>query len=93
MVLVGNKSDITDQRAISTEQAQELATSLGFKYFETSTKVNINVSQTFDSLVDEISEKMMKSVEKNPDFNLRLNEESLEKSGKERTNSSSGCSC
>ena len=93
MVLVGNKSDMIDQRAISTEQAHQLATSLGFKYFETSAKDNINVSQTFDSLVDEISEKMVESIEKNPNFNRRRNEESLENSGKERTSTSSGCSC
>ena len=55
-VLVGNKADITEQRAISTEKAQELATSLGFKYFETSAKSDINVAQVFGYLEDEIME-------------------------------------
>ena len=93
MVLVGNKSDMIDQRAISTEQAQELAASLGFQYFETSAKDNINVSQAVDALVEEIAEKMVESVEKKPEVDLGQNEESLENSGKELANSSSGCRC
>ena len=53
-VLVGNKADMTEQRAISTEEAGELATSLGFRYFETSAKSDTNVLQTFEYLEDEI---------------------------------------
>ena len=70
MVLVGNKSDLTESRVITKEQGEELAQSLGsgVKYFETSAKEDVNVKQTFETLVDLISEKMAETIEKNPSF-------------------------
>ena len=50
---MGNKSDLTDKRKVTTEQAQEKASSIGARYFETSTLKNININEVFDSLVDE----------------------------------------
>ena len=67
-VLVGNKSDLTDSRVVTDEQCRELSQSLGFQYFETSAKDGINVKNTFEYLVDAISEKMAESIEKNPNF-------------------------
>ena len=90
MILVGNKCDLTESRAVSTEDGNEVAESLGIQYFETSAKDNINIKQTFDALVDEISEKMAESIENNPNFNRRgtrpRNSETL-------SSNSSGCSC
>jgi Ras-related protein Rab-3C len=60
------------------------------RYFESSAKDNINIKQTFDALVDEISEKMAESIEKNPNFNRRGTR--LRDSGSEAS-SSGGCSC
>lgn len=89
MILVGNKCDLTESRAVTTEEGNELAASLGVQYFETSAKENINIKQTFDALVDEISEKMAESIEKNPNFNprARLRDNAVESSN------SSGCGC
>lgn len=56
---------------MSTEEGQEVAEGLGVQYFETSAKDNINIKQTFEALVDEISEKMAESIEKNPNFNRK----------------------
>ena len=67
-VLVGNKCDLTDSRVVTPDQCRELAQSLGFEFFETSAKDDINVKQTFEHLVDAISEKMAESIEKNPNF-------------------------
>jgi len=39
-ILIGNKSDWTDKRAVTEEQGRELANDLGIKFMETSAKVN-----------------------------------------------------
>ena len=43
VILVGNKSDMEDERVISYERGKQLADSLGLQFFETSAKENINV--------------------------------------------------
>ena len=57
-VLVGNKSDLTEKRKITKERGLGMAQFLEVKYFESSTKDNVNVDEAFDSLVDSILEKM-----------------------------------
>ena len=90
-VLVGNKCDLSQQRAVSSADAQELADKLGVKYFETSAKDNIGVKEVVEYLVDMISEKMAEVIEKNPNFVPRgvkpRPQEEVESNG------SSGCSC
>ena len=90
MILVGNKSDLSESRAVSTEQGNELAESLGIQYFETSAKDNTNIQQTFDALVDEISEKMAETIEKNPNFKSRS---TRLRDADTQQPSSGGCSC
>ncbi len=90
MILVGNKCDLTEGRAVSTEEGQEIADSLGIQYFETSAKDNINIKQTFEALVDEISEKMAESIEKNPNFNRRVGRQ---RNSESSPPSSGGCGC
>ena len=58
ILLVGNKLDLTEQRAVKNEDAMELASSMGIKYFETSAKDDTNVNESFQHLVDAITEKM-----------------------------------
>ncbi len=57
MVLVGNKSDLTESRVITREQGVELAESLEIEYFEASVKNDTNVSETVDKLLDLIYPK------------------------------------
>ena len=84
--MVGNKLDLADSRVISKETAEDLAQSLGIKYIETSAKEDIKVKNTFEMLVDEISEKMAEAMETNPNFvpqgvRPRVEEEQPQKSG------------
>jgi len=58
VVLVGNKSDLEQDRAVTHERGKRLADQLGLEFFETSAKENINVKIVFESLVDIILEKM-----------------------------------
>ncbi|XP_005356842.1 ras-related protein Rab-3C isoform X1 [Microtus ochrogaster] len=66
VILVGNKCDMEDERIISTERGQHLGEQLGFEFFETSAKDNVNVKQTFERLVDIICDKMSESLDTDP---------------------------
>lgn len=54
VMLVGNKSDIKDSRAISEQEAKSLANELNLEYSETSALTNTNINQVFQRLVDQI---------------------------------------
>lgn len=58
MILIANKSDMSDRRVISTEQGQALANDLGIPFLEASAKSNDNVEESFFSLARRIKENM-----------------------------------
>jgi GTPase SAR1 family protein len=49
-ILIGNKSDWTDKRAVTEVQGRELADELGMKFMETSAKANDGVEDAFFTL-------------------------------------------
>ena len=54
-VLIGNKSDLKDQRVVPTERGKELAKEISASYFiETSAKLGENIEEAFLSLVKQI---------------------------------------
>ncbi|XP_048733712.2 circularly permutated Ras protein 1-like isoform X2 [Ostrea edulis] len=55
-VLCGNKSDLEQQREVSTEEGQNLADSCGIPFFETSAKTGSYVKEAYEKLVLEIPE-------------------------------------
>jgi len=57
IVLVGNKTDLIDQRVITTERGQELADKWGCAFVETSAKTRQNVSLVFDLILKQIALK------------------------------------
>jgi len=63
VMLVANKADMENERVVSTERGEQLARQLGFDFFETSAKENLNVTKAFDRLVDVICDKMAESLE------------------------------
>ena len=55
LILLGNKSDLTDQRAIPTERGKELSTKIKASHFiETSAKFGENIEEAFSLLVNQI---------------------------------------
>uniref|UniRef100_A0ACD5Y7H4 Uncharacterized protein n=1 Tax=Avena sativa TaxID=4498 RepID=A0ACD5Y7H4_AVESA len=70
MILVGNKADTDEsKRAVTTSRGQALADKYGIKFFETSAKMNLNVDQTFFSLIREIIPRLVakpNGIPKNP---------------------------
>ncbi|KAG2023709.1 Ras protein, variant 2 [Coprinopsis cinerea AmutBmut pab1-1] len=60
-ILIGNKSDWTDKRAVTEEQGRELANELGIKFMETSAKVNEGVEEAFFTLARSVSFRVPRS--------------------------------
>uniref|UniRef100_A0A3Q1AUX7 small monomeric GTPase n=1 Tax=Amphiprion ocellaris TaxID=80972 RepID=A0A3Q1AUX7_AMPOC len=75
IVLCGNKCDLADQRAVSEDEARELAEKYGIPYFETSAANGQNVNQAVDVLLDLIMKRMERCVDKSwiPDGTVRAN--------------------
>ncbi|XP_002154751.2 ras-like protein RAS2 isoform X1 [Hydra vulgaris] len=63
MILVGNKSDLENERTVSTAEAQELGRKLKVSYLESSAKQRINVDAAFHDLVRAIRNANKASVE------------------------------
>ena len=60
-LLIGNKSDLADRRAVSYEEAKELADSLGVEYIETSAKNASGVEESFVKMTKNIKGKIVTS--------------------------------
>ena len=54
IVLIGNKSDLSDKREVTTSEAQNFATSNNLDYFETSALANKNITEAFYQVADEV---------------------------------------
>lgn len=54
IVLIGNKSDLTYQRQVETEEGLSLSKEFGCKFMETSVRDNVNIDTAFESLIDAI---------------------------------------
>jgi len=57
MILVGNKCDLEDERKVTKEQGEQLASSWRCVPMETSAKSKINVESVFYELVKQINKK------------------------------------
>ncbi len=57
-ILVGNKCDLEDQRAVSFEEGQELAEHFNVRFLETSAKDSKNVEQAFTLMTREIKNRV-----------------------------------
>lgn len=56
-ILVGNKCDRSEERAVSTAQGEELASKLGCRFYETSAKTSINCEDAFLNVANECFDK------------------------------------
>lgn len=75
ILLIGNKSDLHDQRQVNKEEALQFAKDNFLFYMETSAINNINVVEAFEKILEEVylkfkkNNQMKKKESKNLDFN------------------------
>lgn len=89
-LLVGNKSDLENQRQVSTDEGKEMAEKMGVQFLETSAKNSVNIESAFMAMAKEIKENVQKAGDediKKPDArDKRLNPNA-------KTQSTNGCPC
>jgi len=54
IILVGTKSDLSDERVVSTDEGRQLAESYGIKFLENSAKSYLNIDEVFLLLTRDI---------------------------------------
>ena len=64
VILLGNKSDLEEQRAVSQEEGKDLANNNGYIFMESSCKDNYNVSDAFTALVEMTNTDIKKGIRK-----------------------------
>lgn len=65
-LLIGNKADLSNKRAVSTQEGQDFADSMGIEFLECSAKTSHNVEQSFMSMTAQIKAKMMAQPQRAP---------------------------
>ena len=78
-MILGNKCDMEDKRAISRERGEAIAHQHGIRFFETSAKANINVERAFYELTEAILDKQSKVSNASDAFLLICNSHSYQR--------------
>ena len=78
-LLIGNKSDLEERRAVKIEEGMVFAKAQGFGFLETSAKNNLNVEEAFTRLLEEVFDKLEKVSN-----SLDTKDENDKKDGKQR---------
>ncbi len=63
VILIGNKTDLLDDKEVSTEDGKRFAQVYDYYFLETSAKENLNVTDAFDLLAEKASEKLLQKQE------------------------------
>ena len=71
MMLIGNKSDLKNERKVSTEIALEKAKLLNIPFMETSALESINIREAFESILKEMYKVFKKEEKAKKDINNR----------------------
>lgn len=74
-ILIGNKCDWEEKRAVSTERGQALADELGIPFLEVSAKANINIDKAFYSLAADIKKRIVETSKNDQAPTVNVNEQ------------------
>lgn len=58
-ILIGNKCDCQDQRAISYEEGEALAKEYSIHFYETSAKQDLNVEKSFITIATDVKNRLI----------------------------------
>ena len=83
IILIGNKSDLIEERVISKEEGEKMAKQYNLKFYETSCKNGDNVENCFLDLARQIIEKMKEKKLNSSQHNIKELKISNEKKKKE----------
>ena len=72
VILIGNKSDLKDEREISYEEALNFADSNNYYYIETSCVQNKNVFEAFERMIIEVYKDIYKDIKEFKEKNDRI---------------------
>ena len=87
MLLIGNKSDLVDRKAVTDSEIQQFAESHSLAYMESSAKVNINIRESFFTITQQIYRDVVSG-------DIVLDNPQVEKIQQNNSNQSeSGCKC
>ncbi|CAD8147363.1 unnamed protein product (macronuclear) [Paramecium tetraurelia] len=71
-MLVGNKCDMDDKRAVSYEEGEALAKQLKLQFIETSAKLSTNIEQSFLTIAKNVLEKSQNSIKAESGQNMKI---------------------
>ena len=77
VVLIGNKSDLKENREISDEEINKFAINNNIKYFETSAKNGNNIEECFYYIAEKLMKDMKEKGEDNNDNNNIIKSDNL----------------
>ena len=70
IILIGNKSDLEDQRQVTKEEAEEKANKLEIAFMETSALSGDNLEKAFEKMIDEIYKKCHEEILADGDLDI-----------------------
>ena len=72
-ILVGNKCDVEGERKVSYQEAETLAKQNGMKYYDTSAKTDMNVTEFMDDLFGDVYQEKFSDSPKARDQSIVMN--------------------
>lgn len=86
---MGNKSDVSDsERQVSKSEGEALAKRYGVQFMESSAKDNLNISEIFNILGNQICKNLVESDSKQPTNNIKITDPKGGSNGNQK-----GCDC
>ena len=86
-LIVGNKSDLTDKRVVTTQEGEALAQQYGISFLETSARDNTNVDEMFTAMAKAMRKKQGGTTDDG------ANQNAVPLKAAKKVNGNSGCSC
>ena len=83
-IIFGNKSDLSEKRTVSKEEAEELAQNLGLKYYEGSAKTGENIEEVMNEIARKTYEYFKESKDKRKKESVKITKDNHNKEEKKK---------